>query len=66
VELETSLPAGVCIYAAHGLAPTLVALRGTADDEFDGVPPMTVLCTREQCGAVFEVGPKRGSNGRAH
>lgn len=64
-DVAASLPAGVCIYAAHGLAPTLVALRGTAEDEFEGAPAMTVLCTREACGAVFEVGPKRGSNGRA-
>ncbi|MBN2447507.1 MAG: reverse transcriptase-like protein [Phycisphaerae bacterium] len=60
----TTLPAGLCIYAAHALLPTLLAIHGTEPQEFAAIPTMTVRCANPACGAVFQVSPVKSPNGR--
>lgn len=63
MQIGDALPAGLCIYAAHALLPTLLAIRGTEAAEADAIPTMTVRCMRNRCDAVFHVSPAGSSNG---
>jgi uncharacterized repeat protein (TIGR04076 family) len=63
--VESTLPAGLCIHAAHALLPTILAILNTEPAEFAAVPTLTVRCTRPKCGATFHVSPARGTNGTA-
>lgn len=63
--VESALPAGLCIHAAHALLPTILAILNTEPAEFAAVPTLTVRCMRPGCGATFHVSPARGSNGAA-
>ncbi|MEP0847413.1 MAG: reverse transcriptase-like protein [Phycisphaerae bacterium] len=63
VQIGNTLPAGLCVYAAHALLPTLLAIRGTEPAEADAIPTMTVRCSRNGCDAVFHVSPAGSSNG---
>lgn len=61
--VEQTLPEGLCVYAAHALLPTILAMHGTEAGEFGSLPTMTVRCTRRGCGAVFQLAPLPASNG---
>jgi ribonuclease HI len=61
--VESTLPAGLCIHAAHALLPTIIAILNTEPAEFSAVPTLTVRCMRPECGAAFHVAPVRSSNG---
>jgi ribonuclease HI len=62
--VEAVLPAGMCVHAAHAILPTLLAMLGTSPEEFAAVPTMTVRCAGRDCGAVFQLSPVIGGNGR--
>ena len=52
---EGSVPAGLCVNAAHALLGSVLALeRAPTSDEADPTP-LTVHCPRADCGATFEV-----------
>ncbi len=59
-----TLPAGVCIYAAHALLPTLIAFQGMESGELHVAPTLTVRCARTGCDAVFHVDGAPSHNGR--
>ena len=61
--IATTLPAGLCVHAAHAILPTLLAMLNTDAREFAAVPTLTVRCGRAGCGAVFQLSPVRGPNG---
>ena len=61
--IETRLPQELCIYAAHAILPTLMAMRNTEPEEYGAVPALTVRCSQPGCGAVFQLTPTPGSNG---
>lgn len=63
--VEHTLPAGLCIHAAHALLPTILAVLNTEPGEFAAVPTLTVRCMNPGCGATFHVSPAQGSNGAA-
>ena len=63
--VQTTLPAGLCVHAAHALLPTILAILNTDVGEISAVPTMTVRCMHPACGATFHVSPARGSNGAA-
>jgi uncharacterized repeat protein (TIGR04076 family) len=65
VTIEHTLPADFCVYAAHALAPTILAILSTNADEFAAVPTLTVKCTNPKCRATFHVAPTRPNNGAA-
>jgi ribonuclease HI len=58
-----TLPAGLCVHAAHALVPTLLAILNTDAEEFAAVPTLTVRCGRPGCGAEFRLAPARSKNG---
>lgn len=58
-----TLPAGLCVHAAHALVPTLLAILNTDEDEFAAIPTLTVRCGRPGCGAEFRLAPARSKNG---
>lgn len=61
--VTASLPAGLCLHAAHSLLPTLLAMLSTDAQEFAALPTMTVRCSRKGCGAEFQLSPVRSGNG---
>jgi ribonuclease HI len=61
--IESTLPVGLCIYAAHALLPTALAMLHTDAAEFAAVPTLTIRCTRPGCNAEFNVSPVHGPNG---
>jgi ribonuclease HI len=61
--VQSVLPAGLCIHAAHALLPSIIALLNTEPAEFSAVPTMTVRCMHPGCGASFHVSPVQSSNG---
>lgn len=62
--IEDRVPQGLCLYAAHGILPTLLAIQHTAEGEAQAVPTLTVRCPREGCGARMEIAPQQSENGR--
>lgn len=63
--IRATLPAGLCVHAAHALLPTVLAMLNTTAEEFASVPTLTVRCGRPGCDAVFELSPAPGANGEA-
>jgi ribonuclease HI len=63
--VESTLPVGLCVHAAHALLPTILAILNTEPAEFTAVPTLTVRCMHPECGATFHVSPVRKSNGAA-
>jgi ribonuclease HI len=61
--VSSALPAGLCVFAAHALLPTLLAMLNTDPDEFAAVPTLSVRCTNPKCGAEFKLSPVRSPNG---
>jgi ribonuclease HI len=61
--VQSTFPVGLCVYAAHALLPTLLAILNTNAEEFAAVPTLTVRCGRPGCGAEFQLVPVRSSNG---
>ncbi len=61
--VKNTLPPDVCIYAAHALLPTIIAILNTEPNEFAAVPTLTVRCMKPECGAAFHVAPVRSTNG---
>lgn len=61
--LDATLPAGICLHAAHALLPTLIAMRSVDPAEAEAIPTMTIRCTRPGCQATFHVAPEQSSNG---
>jgi ribonuclease HI len=64
--VATTLPAGLCVHAAHALVPTLLAILNTDAEEFAAVPTLTVRCGRPGCNAEFRLAPARSKNGNPH
>lgn len=65
-SVDAALPAGVCVYAANAMLPTILAMRGTSGGDFANVPAMTVRCGNPNCGAQFVLSPAVHQNGKAH
>ncbi len=63
MTVGATLPEGLCIYAAHALVPTILAIQHTAAEEVPAVPTLTLRCSKPQCEAVFQVSVRRSSNG---
>ena len=61
--IESTLPIGLCVYAAHALLPTVLAMLHTDPAEFAAVPTLSIRCTRPGCGAEFNVSPVHAPNG---
>ncbi len=61
--VEHTLPAGLCVHAAHAILPTLLAMQNTDTAEFAAIPTMMVRCARPGCGASFQLAPARSNNG---
>jgi ribonuclease HI len=64
--IDTALPAGLCVRAAHTLVPTILAILNSDPEERAGIPTLTVRCMHAGCGAEFHVTPVRSSNGETH
>jgi len=64
LTVTTTLPAGMCLHAAHAILPTLLAMLGTQAEEFAAIPTLTVRCSRPGCRAVFLLSPVPASNGK--
>jgi uncharacterized repeat protein (TIGR04076 family) len=64
--INSVLPAGLCVHAAHAILPTLLAMMNTDPQEFAAVPTLTVRCGHPGCNAVFELSPTRSDNGVPH
>ncbi|MBL8878223.1 MAG: reverse transcriptase-like protein [Phycisphaerales bacterium] len=62
--VDAALPAGLCVYAANALLPTILAMRGTPAGDFANVPAMTIRCGNPNCGAQFTVAPAIHKNGK--
>lgn len=62
--VDKTLPAGLCVYAAHAILPSLIAVLNTDPQEFAAVPTLTVRCGRSGCGAEFQITPVGSSNGK--
>lgn len=65
ITVRSSLPVGMCVYAAHTLVPTILAVQNTESDELSSVPTLTLRCGRAGCGAKFLVSPACGDNGNS-
>ncbi len=65
-RVDTTIPAGVCIHAAHSVLPTVLGMINTEPQEFATIPTLTVHCNRPGCGAIFHLSPVRSPNGRQH
>jgi ribonuclease HI len=63
LTVRSTLPAELCVHAAHAILPTLLAMLNTDPQEFAALPTMTVRCTRSNCAATFHLSPVRSSNG---
>jgi uncharacterized repeat protein (TIGR04076 family) len=63
-SITATLPAGLCIHAAHSILPTVLAMLNTEPQEFATIPTLTVRCNRPGCGAVFHLSPLRSPNGK--
>lgn len=61
--LQTALPAGLCLHAAHALLPTVLAMLATDAPDFAALPTVTVRCMRPGCGAAFELSPVAPTDG---
>lgn len=61
--VEHTLPAGLCIHAAHAILPTVLAILNTEPHEFAAVPTLTVRCSHPECRAEFQLAPARNPNG---
>jgi ribonuclease HI len=61
--VQKTLPAELCVHAAHAILPTLLALLNTTPAELAHAPTLTVRCSRPGCGAVFQLTAVRGNNG---
>ncbi len=61
--IHATLPAGLCIHAAHALTPTVLAILNTDPAELAAVPTLTVRCARPGCRAEFQLSPVRSPNG---
>jgi uncharacterized repeat protein (TIGR04076 family) len=64
LTIGATLPAGMCVYAAHALLPTVLAMQGTSPDEVAEMPAMTVRCGRQDCRATFLVTTASPTNGQ--
>jgi ribonuclease HI len=53
-----TLPAGLCVHAAHAILPTVLGMLNTEPQEFATVPTLTVRCAHPGCGAVFQLTPE--------
>lgn len=63
-EIQSTLPAGLCIHAAHGIVPTALAMVNADPSEFHAIPTLTVRCSKPECAAVFHVSPQPPKNGK--
>lgn len=63
IEVGTTLPAELCVHAAHALLPSLLAVLNTDAEEFAAVPTLTVRCGHTGCQAEFQLSPVLPSNG---
>lgn len=61
--VRAGLPQGLCVYAAHAMLPTLLAIQNTEPHEYSAIPTLTVRCARQGCGATFHLSPVRPMNG---
>lgn len=61
--IESTLPVGLCVHAAHALTPTVLAILNTDPEELAAVPTLTVRCARPGCNAEFQLSPVRSPNG---
>lgn len=55
----------VCVYAAHALLTTVIAMQTTTPDDAGAMPTLTVRCTRTGCPAAFLLSLRSPRNGHA-
>lgn len=60
-----TLPGGLCVYAAHVILPTLLAIQNTETQELAAVPTMMVRCLYGSCSTAFQLSPLRSQNGKS-
>jgi ribonuclease HI len=65
LAVGATMPGGVCVYAAHALLPTVLAMQGTSAEEYSAMPAMTVRCGRQECRASFLVTVETPTNGHS-
>ena len=54
-EFGDRVPAGVCLHAAQAMIPAVLSLRHSVAQGEQDIPPLTVRCSRQDCGAVFVI-----------
>lgn len=62
-HLQSALPSGMCLHAAHSLLQTVLAMNNTGLKEFAALPTVTVRCIKPKCGAAFQLSPMKSTNG---
>lgn len=62
--VDHKLSGDLCVFAAHALMPTLLAMLNTDAHEFAAVPTLTVRCTNPACGATFQLSSMQRQNGK--
>ena len=55
------VPAGLCLHAAQAMIGAVLSLRHSVEQGEQGIPPLTVRCSRQDCGAVFVIRTKQRS-----
>lgn len=65
LHVAYTLPAGLCVHAAHALLPTLLGMLNTAPEEFGAIPTMSIRCDRPGCRAEFQLSPVCSGNGQS-
>lgn len=64
-ESSATLPAGMCVHAAHAALPTVLAIVNAAPEEVSAIPVMTVRCSKRDCRAMLHISPAQLQNGKA-
>ena len=54
-EFGDRVPAGLCLHAAQAMIGAVLSLRHSVAQGEQDIPPLTVRCSRQDCGAVFVI-----------
>ena len=52
---DDRMPAGLCLHAAQAMIGAVLSLRHSVEQGEQDIPPLTVRCSRRNCGAVFVI-----------
>ncbi len=62
-EFDDRVPAGLCLHAAQAMIGAVLSLRHSVAQGEQDIPPLTVRCSRQDCGAVFVIRSQGRSGG---